>query len=265
MPDSVSDLKRIVLFMSRSFGVLSVTVSAALVLFMLFTRICSAQSSCDSTLSTNKDNVFRYEPRGNRCEGLYRVKVAASPAIEIVGLLQGYFDYELDSTEIVDLRCPFAENRTVYVRASALPLKTYYRMDAAIRPGGKVSWPMREVLLPNGIHSDMISIYGWYSEIGKIIYTPVRAVAREYGSENDLRYRIVLRASVDIHQVVYRWKSDLKDTVFSGSYVRPFKAGTPIVITLSDKTKGWVTVVVQGLIDFSKDEWIDNSFVIDLE
>jgi len=135
-------------------------------LFIIIITVCYeiaySQPSCDPDLLP-ADRGIAYGPRGNRCEGFYRSRVAA-PTIDVVSVIKGSFKFEWNSDEVIELISPVIRKKTINVQAVGIPVRTYYRMDAQIGPGQTLKWPVRDVIYPQRVYPDKIGVFGWITE-----------------------------------------------------------------------------------------------------
>jgi hypothetical protein len=172
---------------------------------------------CDERLRPESQSGFGYTIREPdvRCEGLYESSVRA-PGLEVVSFLyeRPRFDpAEHDSVQVIAPEVPELVTEPVRVRAVALPLKTYYRMDAVLPDEGSLIWPVRDVLGPAGLAAEQIGVFGWSgSEIDKV-FVPVRLVAAdslapeaEAGIGRPLAPELLVRLANDAEKVLWRYK-----------------------------------------------------------
>lgn len=227
----------------RAFTRLIVGVTAVLGLAQL-----GLAQQCDPRVRPVDNPVIQYRARGNRCEGLYQSEVSAA-VLDIVGVTDGAFRFALDAREIIELSAPLSQNQPVAIRAVGVPLKTYYRLDAALAPGETLIWPVKEVLLPQALASHKISVFGWIGAEQQKTYIPVRAAAALQPGADDDQIRLSLRASVEVSHV--RWRAgDMVNGASSGLsawQAAPkitYRPGEPIVILLPASASGELYVEI---------------------
>jgi hypothetical protein len=100
-----------------------------------------------------------YQKRANRCEGLY-VTNAAVDSLAATSFTFGDLGYDLRADKRLLVSVP-GQSVPVNVRAVAIPPRTYYRMDAIVRPGSVLLWPVAEVLAREDLTADRIGVFGW--------------------------------------------------------------------------------------------------------
>jgi hypothetical protein len=224
----------------------------------------TAQLICDQSIEAVDLSERAYKDRGNRCEGFYRSEVGAN-RMDLLGVLKGMLVYELDTAEVIELSVASSISRTVSIRAQAVPLKMYYRMDARLNPGDLLKWPVREVLLPDSISYEHISVFGSYSEGSNDIYVPVISRARSNTIANDNILRFVFRPTVNIENIKFNyfiyssgetigWLQNLRGSCL---------AGRPLMIELESAPAEKLRLTVAALVQGSQDEWLEIQTVVD--
>ncbi len=222
---------------------------------------------CDTRLKPSSDSTYQYKTRdANRCEGFYRSKISTK-SLEVAGLLRGKLSYDLVQTETVSITCRTIADDTVYVRAQALPMKTYYRMDGRIEPGEQFIWPVKDVLLPKQLRCSVISVLGFYTDRGDSIYVPVSAEPKINKVKRDDVIRIVFRSDFDLHPVYYKYRifsNGLTIDWRSVSGKKKYRKGTPIVIDLPKDLRGLLELQV-SVKELDRDDGsITKSYMLNL-
>jgi hypothetical protein len=213
---------------------------------------------CDNTLKPSDNPQVAYKTRVNRCEGTYTAKVAA-PSLDVVGFTKGVFNYKLDKAEVITIENTF--NSNIYIRASAIPLNTYYRMDAALEKNTIFKWMVKDVLFNLNIPSNSLGIYGWKGNEKEKIFVPVKPVSSSY--KPDKKYYLVIRTSANVLEVKYRYTSGANLSSYE-SVDGKSRAGQPIVIVLPENFNGAYTIEVAAMLE-SKSEWVKNQYQISIE
>ncbi|GAF93933.1 unnamed protein product, partial [marine sediment metagenome] len=150
------------------------------------------------------------------------------------------------------------EDKTVYIKAQAIPLKTYYRMDAKLPLNSTLKWPINDVILPNNLSSKTIGLLGWYISDGKQIYVPLKTKAGINSSKNDDVIRIIFRSTVDLEHIQYAWLSyETQDsTDWQQNLINTSRAGMPIVVNLKHEAKGKQLLIIAGKVMNEKNKWV---------
>jgi hypothetical protein len=223
----------------------------------------SFSQPCDLSLKINKSTPYHCQKMNDRCEGFYQAPVSSVTRIDLIGATKGKFFYNMDSTEVVRISSPLTGGKTIRVRAQAIPVKTYYRMDAVIHPGETVQWHMKDVLLPNNLTPDKIRILGWYESNDQKVYVPVKTEAKKSSVQNNDIIYITFRPTVKIKNIQYlvydyqtKESTDWKQPTFNTC-----RAGMPFNVMLN-QNKGLYRITVSGLIAGSEDEWIEQQIDI---
>lgn len=224
--------------------------------FILFSQFGFAQD-CDTTLKPKDDPQYAYKERDNRCEGFYISDVAIAN-LEVVSVLQGKLYYDLHSTESVEISSEIVKGKKIYVRAQAIPIKTYYRMDAKLLPNTILDWPIKDVILPNNLSSKKIGLLGWYMNGKNQIYVPLKTKAKVNSSRNDGIIRIIFRSTVDLENIQYAWLSHegQDSTGWQQNLINTIRAGMPIVVNLKHEAKGKQLLIIAAKVMNTKDSWI---------
>jgi hypothetical protein len=140
---------------------------------------------------------------GDRCEGFFKSNVAGE-ALTVAFVISG----QLPDATYVEVTGA-GPKREIYVRAVALPLGTYYRMDAIVAPAKPLRWPLSEVVRASkSLKSTDLGLYGWYGDPGKPTYVPVRATVPGSPPAAEPSLRLGVRASVALDLVTYSIADD---------------------------------------------------------
>jgi hypothetical protein len=148
---------------------------------------------CDALVPAQGQIEYRW--RQNRCEGFYRSNVSSGD-LELVSLLLGHLagDTTRDARlEIVVPAVPRSLSGPIQIRAVAIPPRTYYRMDATANAGGRLSWPLGEVVGPAQLSMERVGVFGWVDASPERVFVPLRVVpsgqAGAAGGPIELRVR----------------------------------------------------------------------------
>lgn len=146
-----------------------------------------------------------YQPRENRCEGLYVADVGVH-SIDIVSLTYGNLSFDLQSR--LPLRVSVRnQTQALNVRAVAIPPRTYYRMDASIRPGAVLLWPITEVLLPENLTDSRIGIFAWKGVESAKTFVPVLVVTDKSPSPAPQSQPVLLSIQTSFDAETIKWRS----------------------------------------------------------
>jgi len=248
-------------FLKKGTGRIRIYRSLILILIILIS--CESAYSgvrCASDIVPVETPGVAYGPRGNRCEGFYHSKVAAG-SIDVVGVVQGAFQFKLDPKEVLEVSSPIIRDEMIHVRAVGIPVKTYYRMDAELRPGQKLIWPVADVILPQKLSPNKIGVFGWTEKQDKTFYVPVRAISALYAGVSDETIHLFLRTSADVENVKWRVSDFVKDRCSPPSKKwydtgrKHYRAGQPIHISLPSTRAEGLCVEVAAK-DESSARWL---------
>jgi hypothetical protein len=198
----------------------------------------AGQDPCNPRFPPATDGNPPYERRGDRCEGFYRAPTGSS--LELVSLTRGPITYNLTPGNHIVVTTPADVppiSPTARIAASALPLRTYYRMDGVIGLPDTWSWPVDDVLRPRTLRAEMLGVLVWVGQAGDQLYLPVSV--RDRGTPSATPSdptMLVLRSPIDIEALAWRWYA--VDDPSSGSpqwriavdSLTP--TGTPITVTV---------------------------------
>jgi len=146
-----------------------------------------------------------YQPRENRCEGLYVADVGVR-SIDIVSLTYGNLAFSLQAR--LPLRVSVqGQTQPLNIRAVAIPPRTYYRMDAPLRPGVVLVWPITDVLLPENLTDSRIGIFGWRGTESSKTFVPVRVVTDKSPSPAPQSQPILLSIQTSFDAETIKWRS----------------------------------------------------------
>lgn len=203
---------------------------------------------CDIRLRPADNPSTAYRARGERCEGAYVANVGG-PSLEIAGFTIGVFSYKLEANEVIQIKNP--TNSTIFIRSSALPLSTYYRMDATIAPGKTLRWEVNEVLNGLQIQSNYLGVYGWSGTEGEKTYLPVKPVSSGTNGSDRSLY-LIIRTRVKAQEAKFRYA--LTGQNF-GNYenLNSPSGNRPLVVVLPENLNGRYTIEVAAKLE---SEWI---------
>jgi len=229
----------------------------SIILTLLLLSQSGFAQDCDTSLKPKDDPQYGYRERDNRCEGFY-ISDVSIPNLDVISVLQGKLYYDLDISERVDISSEIVKDKTIYVRAQAIPLKTYYRMDTKLLPNTTLEWPIKDVILPNNLSYKKIGLLGWYMSGKNQIYVPLETKAKVNALKNDNIIRIIFRSTVDLENINYAWYSyeTQKTTDWEQNLRSSSRAGMPIVVNLKHEAKGKQLLIIAAKVMNTKDAWI---------
>ena len=154
------------------------------------------QDPCDPGLERASDNPMAYQPRQDRCEGLYRLKVN-SDKILIKSWTARFEDFDPAAPQPLELSwsVPPGTDEPVHLRATALKAHTFYRMDTRLADTATPwSWPT-SLLGQLRLGRTDLGVLGWTSTEAsacddKIVYLPLEIRQKE--SAPSAEYRVAL-------------------------------------------------------------------------
>jgi hypothetical protein len=181
-----------------------------------------------------------YQLRGNdrRCEGFYQSPVGAED-IELLSLTAGPVSYNLDLDQTVKLTVPNIQplNALVMkVQARAIPIGTYYRMDAVIPSATTMSWQTTDVLRPAKLSADVVGVLGWVEHGPNRVFVPISVSSK--GSTEKPTIVAIVRPSIDLDRLQWRtWiESESQQTAGWRNFTdgsRIIRAGDPVRLELN--------------------------------
>ncbi len=222
--------------------------------------------SCSGVQAIAGAMGYQQRSAAPRCEGFYQSPVAGE-SLEILSLVVGAIAYDLTADKILVIAVPEVsrlEVNQVNVAARALPLGTYYRMDASVDSGGSLRWPLATVIAPARLYADTIGVIGWVRKGSTRIYVPVTVFSDGHSSDAKRPATAVLRSSVDIEKIL--WRSWVEGGGMppqyhglQGANPRMVRAGEPVAIPV-DGPEATVVILEVAAKMANADNWITNQF-----
>jgi hypothetical protein len=219
------------------------------------------------------ENAFGYVLRedDHRCEGLYESTVRAVE-IEVVSFTYGRLDYDLKRDKVLKVRAPDVTamiDSPIRVRALALPLKAYYRMDSLMPEDGPLLWPLNDVLRPARLQARQLGLFGWAETDDGRVFIPLWArveggngQASPAGAVPDSRIELGVRISGQAERVVWRVTEDSQATGWQVARDGGVNAGEVLRLAIPDggparlrlevavkwlRSDGWSTLRIDAL------------------
>jgi hypothetical protein len=236
----------------------------AFLVFLGSAALAGAQIDPCEPLKPIPGSSSQYKNRGNRCEGLYEEDMGAK-SLALISLTLGTISYPLQRGTKLQLTVP-SENETVHVRAVPKPVNVAYEMDAVLKSGASLTWPVDDVLLPEALTAQQIGVFSWRDVGSRVVYAPVR-VQREGAKESiNSAITLTLRPSFDAQVVKWRlarapsWSCEVPGPWSDVDRV-PVDAGETIIINIpSNAGPHCLDVAAQG----SSTDWVTITLLLDL-
>lgn len=139
---------------------------------------CIAQDACDPGLEAASGRATAYQDRGDRCEGVYALKVSSTKLRlgSFIARFDGFDPSESKGLEIEWPTLPRSE-ATIRLRAYSLNPRSYYRMDTEVpAESRRFRWPV-ELLAALDLGRPEIGVVGWTTDDrcqGTETYLPLR-------------------------------------------------------------------------------------------
>ena len=237
----------------------------ALILALLPKASARAQNQPCSTLQAIPgESGYQHRPASDRCEGLYQSPVAGE-SLEFLSFASGGIRYDLTTDKVLVVAVPDVtrlDATEVSVRARALPLSVYYRMDATVPSAKSIEWPLSAVIIPARLPSDSIGAIGWIEKGGSKTFVPVSVVPKGKSPPPQPQHTAiaVFRSTVDIERVQWRlWATDATNQPHpyhvlidnAGSTIR---AGEPIRLSILGSSQPLNLEIAAKMTN--SDEWL---------
>lgn len=249
------------------FRSLDVLVSLGIAVATLTAGSSIAQTSetpCGSLRPVANVLGYRLRDQNIRCEGLYESTVRAV-GLELVGVTTGGpFDLSHSPVEITGPRLaglPPEAGKQIYVRAVALPLKTYYRMDGILDETSKLVWPVDEVVGPAGLEARDIALYGWVGTEMEQRFVPVRVTRQGADHTDSGDIQLVFRVSSAAESIYWRTTIGGVESEWEPAIEGPVRSGQSIAVDLPNEPPSEVRVDVTAKPKNS-DEWTTLRFYV---
>lgn len=223
----------------------------------VYSNPVAAQTGHCASLRTEPESPLHYKHRDNRCEGMYVADVATN-VIELLSFTQGDLSYDLKPG--VELLVSAADRTgPLNIRAVAKPPSTHYQMDAVLGAGATLTWPVADVLLPEGLNADRVGIYGWRGSEREKIFIPVQVKVqggRETGFQRQPAF-LSVRPSFDTELIKWRWAAENQGVcsvygAWNSAVHSLLDAGQPVKIVLNN-LKGQVCIQIEAKESDSND------------
>jgi hypothetical protein len=181
-------------------------VSGLCVLFVVSPFVKSQSPPCSGLEAVPGAMGYQHRSTSVRCEGLYQSPVAGE-SLEFLSFVKSEIAYDLAADKVLVVAVPDVSGlgaSEVSVRARALPLNTYYRMDTNVNSAKAIEWPLSVVLKPAEIHADSIGVVGWIDKDGTKTWVPLSVFPKGKPLGPTTAALAVFRSTVDIQRVQWR-------------------------------------------------------------
>ena len=164
------------------------------------------QPDCSQVRAAPGTMGYQLRSADPRCEGFYQSTVSGA-TLEILSLTASPVDFELGNktVEIIAPNVSGLNVAKIHVQARALPLSTYYRMDATLGSAATMHWPIGHVLAPANLTADTIGVLAWVDEGRDRIFVPISVSERPPSAPGGSSIVVILRSSADLDEL--RWRS----------------------------------------------------------
>lgn len=235
---------------------------AAALMLLLCLSAMAEELACAGVTPDAGRSGYQLRTDDTRCEGLYRSPVAGVP-LELLSLTIAPLDYQLrpDATlYVTGSPAGRFDGEQIRLQARALPLSTYYRMDALMYSERSFKWPMA-VLNENKLKPDLIGVIGWIDRRGVKTYVPILVSERNLPWSETGSWSVILRSVIDVEKIFWRrWPANRNRNAGPWQSVAAFhRAGEAIRVQVpandkpeafefSVKTVGsdeWASVIAQ--------------------
>lgn len=216
--------------------------------FLLGYPIFAAGLDCRGIVSPAVGNAgYQLRENGTRCEGFYDSDESRD-GLTLAGLFIG--TSQIPTKSVIVVSSPGITGN-VSIRAIALSVTTFYRMDSILKEAGSLRWPLSEVVLPTHLNPSDLGIIGWISDAGEITYVPLKLNGGvSPGAPQSTVVHLILSSSVPLDRLLWRWSpKHVRCGQFSGwlnAVSQSLAPGKGIKVDLPSTAKGDICVEAQG-------------------
>jgi hypothetical protein len=222
-----------------------------------------AQEVCDRLRPVSSVLGYQLREPSVRCEGLYESTVRAV-GLEVVGLVAGTIAPDLAEHAAVEIvgpapaDLPAGVEGPVRVRAVALPLKAYYRMDGVLDARSSLAWPIAEVVKPAGLGPRQIGLFGWVGEETDKTFVPLGVRVPGGGGGAD-GLHLYIRVSSDAEKLFWRVRDGGAESPWAPAAGGLVRSGQTVMVTLPPGPAAVIGVDVTAK-PVGSDEWTSLRF-----
>jgi hypothetical protein len=136
----------------------------------------------------------------------------------------------------------------INVRAIALPLSTYYRLDGVVSLQKPLTWPISAVVRPSKLTDKQLGIFGFIGNDDERLFVPLRMVQ---GEDHGAREPTVLKVRPGHNSDIIVWRSYAEGIRSGGpppwvEAAKSISAGSIVTIELPNGPEGILTVEVNA-------------------
>ncbi|MBY5592693.1 hypothetical protein HFO49_35690 [Rhizobium leguminosarum] len=199
----------------------------------VFSLARAAEITCDQLQPVPGDIGYQKRSGDARCEGAYASPVGAD-GLDLISIENVGQSAVPVTGPILSVSAPKQIGLPVHVRAVAIPLRTYYRMDATLEPGASLKWPVSIMRSLNLEPSD-IGVVGWIDSGAKREFVPLSVVPEGSPPNPDASdVEIRLRPQVSLERVLWRTVEEGQlPSQWNVLADRPVAAGEQLPLTIT--------------------------------
>lgn len=184
------------------------TLASALALAVLVAaapaRLAAQTAVCDPTIPQAKGQPLGYQPRGERCEGVYAQPVSATTLV-VASFTQGPVRYAFDAPAPIQISWTDGPQKPTHLRARSLKRNVYYQMDSVQKaPSATFVWPA-DVLRALDLGSDEIGVLGWMNETlgeaARPVHLPLKVQQPDGPETTGETYTLMLIPGVELKEI----------------------------------------------------------------
>lgn len=185
-----------------------ITSVYALLGLLLLTGPLSAEDSPPCANLSPQQGELGYQPRGDRCEGMFVRDTRTSVRLKSVLTASAAGLTSKENTLRAAL-LPDVPEAQYHLRVSSLDPRTHYQLDAIIPESGVFSWPMADVVGRASVDPAKLVPLGW-AATEEVVYVPMSLSAaqppdRTHGSR---AVWIIIESTVPIQEFVARLREE---------------------------------------------------------
>jgi len=197
--------------------------------------------ACDTNLLRLAAPVNGYQPRGDRCEGVYARQVAGT-TLFLSSFTQTFEKYDLAADDPLIIRWSARADSGLQLRAETIKAGRYYRMDTRAAPRDTMyRWPSRILTSERLARSDL-GVLGWtrvtVAGQRRVAYVPLAVTQKgapnpcgplEVTFSTETRLSEVLVSLAQIDSTGAEIRAIKKDEALGRGF---YPAGSPVVVSL---------------------------------